>query len=155
MSAIAIQHQDIRIQIEARSRGLRLYVRGELQRLPNDNTVYIVTSTGMHTLSGLAIENLDLSSIANSTNQLLVRANDSDKLFITLPSGASLRITLQVSFLQLTIELTSQFRNSIKGLAGTFTDSAHDEFTLPNSDHELTSDVHGFGLACKFDLSSY
>lgn len=155
MSAVAIKHQSIRIQVEARTRRLNLYVNGEVQRLANDNTVYVVTNSGMHTLSGLAIENLDLSSIANSMNQLLIRANGSDMLFITLPSGASLRITLQVSFLQITIELTSQFRNNIKGLVGTFNDTAHDDFTLPNSGARLASDAHEFGLACKFELSIF
>ena len=155
VSAIAIQHQGIRIQVEARNRGLNLYVRGELQRLPNDNTVYIVTSNGMYTLSGLAIENLDLSSIANSMNKLLVRANGSDTLFITLPSGSSLRISLQISFLQITIELSLQFRSNTKGLVGTFNDNALDEFRLPSG--QLAQDVHGFGLACKlvtYDLSN-
>ena len=152
MSAIALQYRDIRIQIEARNRGLNLYVRGELQHLPNDNTVYVVTSSAIHTLSGLAIEDLDLSSIAHSMNQLLVRANGSDTLFIMLPTGSSLRIFLQISFMQITIELSSHLRNNIEGLVGTFNDNALDEFKLPSGLQAL--DGHTFGLACKFnDLS--
>ena len=155
VSAIAIEHQSIRIQIEARSRGLNLYVRGNLQHLPNDNIVYVVTSSGMHTLSGLAIEYLDLSGIANSLNQLLVWANGSDTLFIILPSGASLRISWQILFLQITVELTPQFIGNIKGLLGTFNNNYLDEFILPSG--QLAQDVHEFGLACKlmaYDLSN-
>ena len=146
---MALEYHNINIQVETRNRGLNLYVRGELQRLPNDNTVYIVTSSGIHSLSGLAIENLDLSGIAYSTNKLLVRASGSDTLLVTLPSGASLRISLQISYLQITIELSTLFMNHIRGLVGTFNDNVQDDFSLP--DDQQTADNHSFGLACEFN----
>ena len=160
VSAIAIEHQSINVQVETRNGVLNLYVGGILQHLPTDHIVYIVTRTGVQPLSGLTVANLDLSSISYSMNKLFIRTNGSDTLFITLPSGASLRVSLQVSHLQITVELSTQFMHYTNGLIGTFNGNASDDFLLPSGRQvvNITSisdeDIHNFGLACRCTMNS-
>lgn len=159
VSAIAIRHQNINVQVEARDGVLNLYVDGRSQNLPTSHTVYIVTNNGIQPLSGLTVAKLDLSNKTYSTNKLLIRANDSNTLYITLPSGASLRISLQVSFLHITVELSSQYYYSTSGLLGTFNGNASDDYLSP-SGHLLVNvmsiseeEIHTFGLSCEYQIS--
>ena len=159
VSAIAIRHQGIDIQIEAESGALSLFVGGRFQHLPTDHIVYIVTRSGVQPLSGLTVANLDLSNLSSSNDKLFIRANGTNTLFITLPSGALLRVSLHISFLQITVGLSTRFRsyyyNSYytSGLLGTFNGFNTDDFLLPNNTLvvNITSEeeVHNFGLACK------
>lgn len=168
-SAIAVRHQGIDVQIEVRNGALNLFVGGRLQHLPTDHIVYIVTRAGVQTLSGLTVANLDLSNMSYSNSKLFIRANGSNALFITLPSGASLRVSLQVSFLQIAIGLSTQFRSyysyyylynyrylHTRGLMGTFNGYSYDDFLLPNNSTITSSsevNTHRFGLACKCILT--
>lgn len=154
VSAIAIRHQSINIQVEARNGEMKLYVSGRLQHLPTDHTVYVVTRNGVQSLSGLTVANLDLSSMSYSMNKLFIRVYGSDTLFIIMPSGASIRISLQIYFLYITVELSIQFINYTSGLIGTFNGIASDDFS-PHTTFGSTiseEEIYYFGLSCEPDM---
>ena len=169
VSAIAVQHYSINVQVEARDGILNLYVGGIQRPLPTNHYVYLVTDSNLYSLTGLEIANHNFSNITYSNNKLFIRTNGSDTIFIVLPSGASLKISLQRSFLQVTVELSNQFQSYryyynnnyiyhhyISGLIGTFNGNASDDFLLPDGSQVVNTtliseeDIYNFALACEY-----
>ena len=158
MSAIIIQQANIGVQVEAENGALKLYVQGDLHPLPTGDDIYIVTENGINSVAndGSSIENvasLDPLVQPTSNDQLFVRVDDSGTLLITTPDGASLMVSLQMSFLQTAVELSSSYTNNTRGLVGVFNGDPADDFTLPNGtvlQANLTeAEVYSFGLECK------
>ena len=158
MSAIAIEQGDVQLQVEAKDSTLQLYVQGNPQSLPTGDNVYMVTANGVNSIlnNGLDIQSVtsqDLLIQQDSSNQLSLQVDDSGTLVIITPGGATVMISLQMSFLQTTVILSDNYVEETRGLLGVYNGDPSDDFTLPNgtvlSDSLTEAEIYSFGLLCK------
>lgn len=163
MSAIAIEQGDVQLQVEAKDGTLQLYVQGSPQSLPTGDNVYMITANGV---SSILNNGLDIQSVASqdllieqgSSDQLSLQVDDSGTLVIITPGGATVMVSLQMSFLQTTVILSDNYVEDTRGLMGVYNGDPSDDFTLPNgtvlSGSLTEAEVYTFGLQCKYGRSS-
>ena len=163
MSAIAIEQGDVQLQVEAKDGTLQLYVQGSPQSLPTGDNVYMITANGVSSIlnNGLDIQSFtsqDLLIQQGSSDQLSLQVDDSGTLVIITPGGATVMVSLQMSFLQTTVILSDNYVEDTRGLMGVYNGDPSDDFTLPNgtllSGSLTEAEVYSFGLQCKYGQSS-
>ena len=159
MSVIAIEQGDIQLQIEAKDSALQLSVQGISQSLPTGDNVYIVTANGINSIlnNGLDIQSVTLQDLLiqqDSSDQLSLQVDDSGTLVVITPGGATVMISLQMSFLQTTVILSDNYMEETRGLMGVYNGDPSDDFTLPDGTvlgGGLTeAEIYNFGLQCKY-----
>ena len=158
MSALAVQQGEIELQVETEDSMLKLYVQGNPYSLPTEDEVFVVTENGVNSVlnNGIDIQNVaseDSLIQPSSGEQLILQMDDSGTLVITTPYGATVMVTIQMTFLRATVVLTDSYIDETRGLMGVYNRDASDDFTLPNG-MVLTPDiteteVYNFGLECK------
>lgn len=76
-----------------------------------------------------------------------------DNVSIMLSSGAGLEVSVQGSFLSLTVLLPEKFLTHTKGLLGTLNDNATDDFTLRSGrvlpPTASSRELYQFGADCE------
>lgn len=161
MSAIAIKQVDIQLQVEAKDGALQLSVQGSPQSLPTGDNVYIITANGINSIlnNGLDIQSVtsqDLLIQQDSSEQLSLQIDDSGTLVIITPGGATVMVSLQMSFLQTTVILSDDYVEETRGLMGVYNGDPSDDFTLPDgtvlSGSLTEAEVYSFGLQCKYGV---
>ena len=159
MSAIAIEQGGIQLQVEVKDGALQLSVQGISQSLPTGDNVYIVTANGINSIlnNGLDIQSVtsqDLLIQQDSSDQLSLQVDDSGTLVVITPGGATVMVSLQMSFLQTTMTLSDNYMEETRGLMGVYNGDPSDDFTLPDStvlSGSLTeAEIYSFGLQCKY-----
>ena len=159
MSAIAIEQGDVQLQIEVKDSMFQLYVQGSPQSLPTGDNVYIVTANGVSPIlnNGMDIQSVtsqDFLIQQDSSDQLSVQIDNSGTLVIITPGGATVMVSLQMSFLQTTVILSDSYIDETRGLMGVHNGDPSDDFTLPNDTvlrGNLTeAEIYSFGLQCKY-----
>ncbi len=119
--------------------------------LPGTGSAIIIGSSGVTDINTVNTGTM----VAMNLNEIFIRREDNngqDTLIITTPAGGSLSVTLDNSFLGITVELSENFRNETRGLLGVFNGDGSDDFTLPNGtvlDISQEEDIYQFGLECK------
>ena len=161
MSAIAIKQGDIQLQVEAKDGALQLSVQGSPQSLPTGDNVYIITANGINSIlnNGLDIQSVTLQDLLiqqDSSEQLSLQIDDSGTLVIITPGGATVMVSLQMSFLQTTVILSDDYVEETRGLMGVYNGDPSDDFTLPDgtvlSGSLTEAEVYSFGLQCKYGV---
>lgn len=161
MSAIAIKQVDIQLQVEAKDGALQLSVQGSPQSLLTGDNVYIITANGINSIlnNGLDIQSVtsqDLLIQQDSSEQLSLQIDDSGTLVIITPGGATVMVSLQMSFLQTTMILSDDYVEETRGLMGVYNGDPSDDFTLPDgtvlSGSLTEAEVYSFGLQCKYGV---
>lgn len=161
MSAIAIKQGDIQLQVEAKDGALQLSVQGSPQSLPTGDNVYIITANGINSIlnNGLDIQSVTLQDLLiqqDSSEQLSLQIDDSGTLVIITPGGATVMVSLQMSFLQTTMILSDDYVEETRGLMGVYNGDPSDDFTLPDgtvlSGSLTEAEVYSFGLQCKYGV---
>ena len=160
MTAIAVKQGDMQtVQVVAEGGQMNVYIAGTRHELATGDSPLIVDASGVVSsdLSGGIGSTMEM---AMSTDMVFVRMDDSGNIVVSTADGASVSVSLQDSFLGISVSLPSNFSGDLtSGLLGTFNGDPSDDFrntegevlTL-NSEAEI---YNQFGLLCEWSCNSY
>ncbi len=138
--------QVVRVEVQSVDT-LQLYVGDDLYPIPENNSGLWVTETDVYTAAS------ELGPDISDANMITIRPGN-DTLLLSTPDGASVSVSVQVSFLHSSVGLSDAYLNATRGLLGTYNSDPSDDFTLPNGtvlpQDLMDEEVHyQFGLECK------
>ena len=117
-----------------------------------------ILSGGLHILFG-GILYSNFSSLTNQSieiaGNLSISKLEGDCLEVSFPSTTSVIFCVRKEMLSFVVCPGDDYKNSTKGLLGTWNDNMTDDFTLPDgtvlSPSSTDREIHfGFGVKCKF-----
>ena len=121
--------------------------------------VLVPSSGGLHIFFGGTLYS-NFSSLTNQSietaGNLLISKSDDDCLEVSFPSTTSVTFCVKKEMLSFVVSPGDDYKNSTKGLLGTWNDNTSDDFTLPDgtvlSLSSTAREIHfGFGVKCEFD----
>lgn len=143
------------IQVEAGTEQLNIYIDGIQHPLRVGDSPIIITSLGIlsSNLTG-GIGGIDDPMMMTTMDQLIVlRMESTNSLVVGIGEGGSIVISLQTSFLILSMALPEGYRNQTSGLLGVLNDKPDDDFIDRNGtilDLSTEEEIYEeFGLMCK------
>ena len=153
ISNVVVKLGDIpTVQVEAGREQLHMYIGGVLHELAVGDSPLVLNA------SGVISNNLMLGIIGNPMElalvdeQMIVRMDDTNSLVISFGRGGAVIVSLQTSFLAVSMALPDSFNNMTRGLLGVFNNNSADDFRDKNgSILSLSSEqeIYQFGLMCK------
>ena len=160
MTSIVTKLRDIpAIQVEGGSGQLNVYIGGISHEMGVGDSPLMVDSSGVlsHDLTG-GIADVGVNmTMALMSEQVTVRMTSANSVAAVFGGGGSVIISLQDTFLGLSVTLPDTFKNATRGLLGVFNDDPNDDFTDRNgiilnisAEQEI---YQQFGLQCKCSLT--
>ena len=126
------------------------------------DAVIVPSSGGLHILFGGKLYS-NFSSLTNQSvetaGNLSISKSDDDCLEVSFPSTTSVTFCVKKEMLSFVVSPGDDYKNSTKGLLGTWNDNTSDDFNLPDgtvlSPSSTAREIHfGFGVKCEFRLMS-
>ena len=130
-----------------------LYIGGVKHNLPINQSPLMVTSTGVSSDISVGMETV--GNTIQMADSLLVQVDDDDgSVIISTGEGASVSLSLQMSFLRMSVDLPESFTNQTSGLLGKLNGIPEDDFqTRDGRVLQLSTEreiYEEFGLLCKY-----
>ena len=155
ISNVVVKLVDIpTVQVEAGREQLHMYIGGVLHELAVGDSPLILNASGV--ISNNLTQGIgDIGNpmeLALLDEQMIVRMDDTNSLVMSTGRGEVVIVSLQTSFLEVSVALPDSFKNMTRGLLGVFNDNPADDFRDRNgSILSLSSEqeIYQFGLMCK------
>ena len=154
ISNVAVKLVDIpTVQVEAGREQLHMYIGGVLHELTVGDSPLILNASGVisnNLTHGIRNIGSPMES-ALMDEQMVVRMDDTNSLVMSFGQGGAVIVSLQTSFLAVSMALPDSFNNMTRGLLGVFNDNPADDFRDRNgSILSLSSEqeIYQFGLLC-------
>ena len=122
------------------------------------DAVIVPSSGGLHILFG-GTPYFNFSSLTNQSietaGNLSISKSEGNCLEVSFPSTTSVIFCARKEMLSFVVSPGDDYKNSTKGLLGTWNDNMTDDFMLPNgtvlSPSSTAREIHfGFGVKCEF-----
>ena len=156
ISNVVVKLGDIpTVQVEAGREQLHMYIGGVLHELAVGDSPLILNASGV--VSNNLTQGIgDIGNpmeLALMDEQMIVRMDDTNSLVMSTGRGGAVIVSLQTSFLEVSVALPDSFKNMTRGLLGVFNDNPADDFIDRNgSILSLSSEqeiYQQFGLMCE------
>ena len=156
ISNVVVKLGDIpTVQVEAGREQLHMYIGGVLHELAVGDSPLILNASGV--ISNNLTQGIgDIGNpmeLALRNEQMIVRMDDTNSLVMSTGRGGAVIVSLQTSFLEVSVALPDSFKNMTTGFLGVFNDNPADDFRDRNgtilslsSEQEI---YQQFGLMCK------